>query len=137
MKIYIIFVKKYFRFRGPELLFNPALFNIESQYGGIHDLIYKSCSECRVEEQPNLYSNIVLAGGNTLFPNIAQRLNDMLLNVPAEVVITANPERPYSAWVGGSIIASLSTFDQVWISRQEYDEHGPTIVHNKNYYNID
>lgn len=119
-------------------MFNPALFNIESHYGGVHDLIYKACSDCRIEEQPNLYRNIVLAGGNSLFPFLSQRLEIMLAqaHLPFEVVIAANPERSYSTWIGGSIIASLSTFDQVWISNGEYKEYGPEIVHTKNYYNI-
>ncbi|KAL3231932.1 hypothetical protein MRX96_023195 [Rhipicephalus microplus] len=41
------------------------------------------------------------------------------------------PERKYSVWIGGSILASLSTFQQMWISKQEYDESGPSIVHRK------
>jgi hypothetical protein len=43
----------------------------------------------------------------------------------------APPERKYSVWIGGSILASLSTFEQQWISKQEYDESGPSIVHRK------
>ncbi|MHC0039877.1 hypothetical protein [Pseudoneobacillus sp. C159] len=43
----------------------------------------------------------------------------------------APPERKYSVWIGGSILASLSTFQQMWISKQEYDESGPSIVHRK------
>lgn len=128
--------KNCFRFCGPEIIFNPALFNTVSDYEGVHDLIYKSCGTCRAEEQPNLYENIVLAGGNTLFPFISQRLENMLSNAPAEVTITANAERAFSTWVGGSIIASISTFDQVWISNKEYKERGPAIVHEKNYYSL-
>ena len=45
--------------------------------------------------------------------------------------IIAPPERKYSVWIGGSILASLSTFQQMWISKQEYDESGPSIVHRK------
>lgn len=47
------------------------------------------------------------------------------------VRIIAPPERKYSVWIGGSILASLSTFQQMWISKQEYDESGPSIVHRK------
>jgi len=48
-----------------------------------------------------------------------------------KVKIVAPPERKYSVWIGGSILASLSTFQQMWISKQEYDESGPSIVHRK------
>jgi len=48
-----------------------------------------------------------------------------------KIKIIAPPERKYSVWIGGSILASLSTFQQMWISKQEYDESGPSIVHRK------
>ena len=48
-----------------------------------------------------------------------------------KVKVIAPPERKYSVWIGGSIVSSLSTFQQMWISRQEYDESGPGIVHRK------
>ena len=44
-----------------------------------------------------------------------------------KIKIIAPPERKYSVWIGGSILASLSTFQQMWISKQEYDESGPGI----------
>lgn len=48
-----------------------------------------------------------------------------------KVKIVAPPERKYSVWIGGSILASLSTFQQMWISKSEYDESGPSLVHRK------
>ncbi|GMI39463.1 hypothetical protein TeGR_g9363, partial [Tetraparma gracilis] len=47
------------------------------------------------------------------------------------VKIVAPPERKYSVWIGGSILASLSTFQSMWISKEEFDESGPSIVHRK------
>lgn len=47
------------------------------------------------------------------------------------VKIVAPPERKYSVWIGGSILASLSTFEDMWITKAEYDESGPAIVHRK------
>ncbi len=51
-----------------------------------------------------------------------------------QVKIVAPPERKYSVWIGGSILASLSTFQNLWCSKQEYDESGPGIVHRSTYY---
>ena len=48
-----------------------------------------------------------------------------------KVKVIAPPERKYSVWIGGSILASLSTFSQMWITKHEYDECGPSIVHRK------
>ena len=48
-----------------------------------------------------------------------------------KIKVVAPPERKYSVWIGGSILSSLSTFQQMWISKNEYDESGPSIVHRK------
>jgi actin-related protein len=50
-----------------------------------------------------------------------------------QVKIIATPERKYSVWIGGSILASLSTFQSLWCSKQEYDSCGPSIVHRSTF----
>jgi len=71
-----------------------------------------------------------------MFPGIADRMQKELTSLsPAsmKVKIVAPPERKYSVWIGGSILASLSTFQNLWCSKQEYDESGPGIVHRSAY----
>merc|ERR1712014_474831 len=79
-------------------------------------------------------NNIVISGGTTMFPGISERMSkEITALAPAsiKVKIVAPPERKYSVWIGGSILASLSTFQSMWISKEEYDESGPSIVHRK------
>jgi hypothetical protein len=67
-----------------------------------------------------------------MYPGIADRMQkEITALAPSsmKVKIVAPPERKYSVWIGGSILASLSTFQQMWISKQEYDESGPSIVY--------
>nr|CAH7757143.1 unnamed protein product [Callosobruchus chinensis] len=81
-----------------------------------------------------LYANTVLSGGSTMFPGTADRIQREVAQLaPAsmKIKIIAPPERKYSVWIGGSILASLTTFQQMWISKQEYDDAGCTIVHRK------
>ena len=71
-----------------------------------------------------------------MFPGFADRIHREITAVTPssmKVEIIASPERKYTTWIGGSILASLSTFQQLWISKQEYDEYGPAIVHRKCY----
>jgi len=120
------------RFRCPETLFQPAFIGRES--AGIHETTYNSIMKCDVDIRKDLYGNIVLSGGTTMYPGIADRMQKELTALaPAtmKVKIIAPPERKYSVWIGGSILASLSTFQQMWITKQEYDESGPAIVHRK------
>merc|ERR1711974_456728 len=91
-------------------------------------------SKCDVDIRKDLYGNVVLSGGSTMFPGIAERMNKELVALAPstmKIKIIAPPERKYSVWIGGSILASLSTFQQMWISKEEYDESGPSIVHTK------
>jgi actin-related protein len=120
------------RFRCAEVLFDPALIGKES--AGIHRLTYDSIQKCDVDIRRDLYTNTVLSGGSTMFPNIDERLrNEITKLAPASirVKIVAPPERKYSVWIGGSILSSLSTFQDMWITKDEYDESGPGIVHRK------
>ena len=118
------------RFRCPEALFQPSFLGMES--AGIHETTYNSIMKCDVDIRKDLYGNIVLSGGSTMFPGIAERMNkEIVALAPStmKIKIIAPPERKYSVWIGGSILASLSTFQQMWISKEEYDESGPSIVH--------
>ena len=120
------------RIKCTESLFKPYLAGVDSN--GIHEKIYHSVSKCPADCQKTLYSNIVLSGGTTLLPGFADRLNKEMKYLVAQdttVKIIAPPERLINSWVGGSVLASLTTFEQMWISRKEYDEHGPNIVRRK------
>jgi len=120
------------RFRAPEILFQPSLVGKEDE--GIHTLIYESIMKCDVDIRRDLYGNIVMSGGTTMYPGIADRVKkEVAGKAPSNMAIkiVAPPERKYSVWIGGSILASLSTFEEMWITKSEYDESGPTIVHRK------
>ncbi|XP_045751155.1 beta-actin-like protein 2 isoform X1 [Mirounga angustirostris] len=120
------------RFRCPESIFQPSFLGTESS--GIHETTFNSIMKCDVDIRKDLYANIVLSGGSTMYPGIADRMQKEIITLAPstmKIKIIAPPERKYSVWIGGSILASLSTFQQMWISKQEYDEAGPPIVHRK------
>jgi actin-related protein len=120
------------RFRAPECLFNPSM--IGKEEAGVHKLTYNSIMKCDIDIRKDLYQNIVCSGGSTMFPGLPERMKkEIAKEAPAsmEVKIVAPPERKYSVWIGGSILASLSTFEEMWVTKQEYDESGPSIVHRK------
>ena len=120
------------QFRCPEALFQPSFLRMES--AGIHETCYNSIMKCDIDIHKDLCANIVLSGGSTMYPGIADRMQKEItaLAPPTmKIKIIAPPEREYSAWTGGSILASLSTFQQLWVSKQDYNESGPAIVHRK------
>lgn len=102
------------RFRCPEVLFQPSMIGMEA--AGIHETTYNSIMKCDVDIRKDLYGNIVLSGGTTMFPGIADRMSkEITALAPSsmKIKVVAPPERKYSVWIGGSILASLSTFQQV------------------------
>ncbi|KAL0428613.1 UNVERIFIED_CONTAM: actin [Sesamum latifolium] len=101
------------RFRCPEVLFQPSMIGMEA--AGIHETTYNSIMKCDVDIRKDLYGNIVLSGGSTMFPGIADRMSkEITALAPSsmKIKVVAPPERKYSVWIGGSILASLSTFQQ-------------------------
>ena len=120
------------RFRCPEALFQPSFVGIES--AGIHKLCYDSIMKCDIDLRKDLYANIALSGGSTMFPGFSDRLQKEITEMAPSVMkvkVIAAPDRNYSAWIGGSCLAAARTFPLMCISKQEYDECGPVIVHQK------
>ena len=120
------------RFRCPEALFQPSFLGMKD--AGIHEATYNSIMKCDVDIRKDLYGSVVLSGGTSMFPGIADRMRKELTALaPAtmKIKIIAPPERKYSVWIGGSILASLSTFEHMLISDCEYDSDGPSVVHRK------
>jgi len=119
--------------RAPELLFNPKLDGKDNMLG-IHELIRECVTRCDVEVRKELYQSILLAGGTTLFEGFQNRLATEVQRFAPEQVrakVMAPNERMFSAWIGGSILGSLTTFRQMWIGAAEYHEHGAQVVHRK------
>lgn len=114
-------------FRAPEILFQPDLIGSESR--GVHDCLVKSIMKSDMDLRRELLSQIVLAGGSTLFQGFGDRLLNEVRKHPqlpkdTKIRIAAPPERLYSAWIGGSVLASLSSFKSMWVSKKEYQENG-------------
>lgn len=120
------------RFRAPEILFNPEL--IGQEYAGVHQVVVDAINRVDLDLRKSLFSNIVLSGGSTLcrgkpLPALSsseriaddpQGFGDRLLNEvkklalkDVKIKIYAPPERKYSTWIGGSILAGLNTFKKV------------------------
>eukprot|EP01012_Entosiphon_sulcatum_P001571 TRINITY_DN102_c0_g2_i1.p1 TRINITY_DN102_c0_g2~~TRINITY_DN102_c0_g2_i1.p1 ORF type:complete len:389 (-),score=103.30 TRINITY_DN102_c0_g2_i1:80-1207(-) len=120
------------RFRCPEALFKPSFIGLESP--GVHETTFNSINKCDIDVRKDLYANIVLSGGTTMYEGLPERLSKEITNLAPnsmKVKVVAPPERKYSVWIGGSILASLATFQTMWIKKEEYDEAGPGIVHRK------
>ena len=120
------------RFRAPESMFQPSFIGMETT--GIHELNYNSIMKCDIDIRKDLFANTVMSGGTTMFPGIADRMQKEITALAPSTIkikIIAPPERKYSVWIGGSILTSLTTFGSMWITKAEYDEAGPSIVHRK------
>ena len=139
------------RFRCSEILFQPRLFGYQEL--GVAELLYDSIKKCSSEQQQQFLRRIVLSGGKlvdifaikivnkhclrigtTVCPGFSDRvLKELSAVIPSasRIRIIGQSERMLATWIGGSIISSLSIFPTMCISKKEYDESGPSIVHRK------
>ena len=118
------------RFLAPESFFNPSV--LGKELDPLDDVLVDAINECDVDLRRELFSNIVLSGGSTMFPGIKERLAKEIKELipdSVDVRILSPPERMYSVWIGGSILSSLKTFSRMWITRREYKELGPGVIH--------
>lgn len=102
----------------------------------IPEMIKASLNAVDVDIRPHLLQNVVVTGASSLIFGFNDRLNQELMQMfPSPRVRISAPgntaERRFGSWIGGSILASLGTFHQMWISKKEYDEHGPNIVEKR------
>jgi hypothetical protein len=102
------------RFRAPEILFDPELIGLE--YPGVHQIVQDAIIRTDLDLRKSLYLNIVLSGGSTLCKNFPDRLMREIKRLAVEdmkIRISAPAERKYTTWIGGGILAGLSTFRKV------------------------
>ena len=120
------------RFRTPEYLFDPSINGKE--FPGVHKLTYNSIMACDLDVRKDLYGNIILSGGTTMFPGFGERLvKEMKAQAPptVKVKVIATPDRKYMVWKGGSTLSTLSSFSTMWITKGDYEEFGESVVHRK------
>ena len=118
-----------------ERVFNP----IKDKPGflGYHQMVNDAINKADLEIKKELYSNIFLCGGNTLFNGFIERFQKQISNTNKQLfklkIIThpSNTEKKFSSWLGGSILSSLGTFHQLWLSKAEFEEHGEMIIERK------
>lgn len=140
------------RLRVPELFFDPSsldwnhsdmvncgLASSSASPSGLPQLVVDSVLRCEPDLQATLISNMVLAGGNSCYDNLQERLKaevELLVcqSAPSwkvRVASCAPAERPLCCWLGGSVLASLGSFHEMWMSKQEYEEYGVLLVDKK------
>lgn len=96
---------------------------------GLNQLIATAMKDIDVELRQMILNNIVITGSASLLYGFTERVNaEIAAAFPAprvRVMAAGNAvERRYGAWLGGSILASLGSFHQLWVSKKEYEEHG-------------
>ena len=115
-----------------QVFFYPGLLGMTSP--GVHEIIVESIKKCETDIRAELYQNILLAGGSTMFPGFVERMSrevSLLSSGAHNVEVVGPAQRKFSAWSRGSLLASTSTFLDMCITKDEYDEVGPIIVHQK------
>ncbi|XP_077003172.1 actin-related protein T1 [Tamandua tetradactyla] len=116
-------------YQAPEVLFAPDQLGIHSP--GLSKMVSSTIMKCDTDIHSMLFAEILLSGGTTLFPGFEERLMKELEQLAAKGIpirITAPPDRCFSAWMGASIVTSLSSFKQMWITSADFKEFGKSAI---------
>lgn len=123
------------RWKCPEALFTPALVGLEST--GIGGLVWDSISRCDMDLRKSLLSNVVLSGGSTMFPGFSERLTrELKSNAPlaaqADIRVLKSKDQTSAVWSGGQVFASLRSIqEETWMTIEDYEEYGASLMHDK------
>ena len=120
------------RYRATEIMFQPTLAG--KDVPGAHKLLYNSIMECDLDVRKALWENIILSGGNTMFENYPERIHQEIKTLAPPTInvkVIAQPDKKYAVVIGAAQLASLSAFQNSWITKEEFEENGPSYVHRK------
>ncbi|XP_077821000.1 actin-3-like [Macaca mulatta] len=118
----------------PEALFQTKLIGRDAP--GIHTMAIQSITSCSADLQNVLFGHMLLSGGTGSCPGLRFRMQreiSELVSPTVHVKVATCPYSVYGAWVGGSILCSLSTFKDMWVTSKEYKEMGSSIVSRKSF----
>lgn len=118
--------------QAAEILFRPGM--IGKFEPGVHEMINECLQKVETEQKREFFGNVIVCGGNSVIQNYQNRLNRELITVSPnniKVKVIAGADRQFLPWAGGSVISSLGTFQSMWITQLDYQEHGPSIIHRK------
>ena len=119
-------------YQAPEALFSPEKLGIQNP--GLSKMVSCSITKCDTDIQKTLYGEIVLSGGTTLFQGLDDRLLrelEQLASKGTPIKITAPPDRWFSTWIGASIVTSLSSFKQMWVTSADFKEFGTSVIQRR------
>lgn len=120
------------RIQTPELMFQPA--KNDKAFDGIHKFTHDSIMKCDTDIKRDLFKNIILAGGSTMFEGMKDRMKkeiQALAPSPMGPDVEAPADRKFSCWLGAAILSKIKAFDSIWITKAEFDEDPENIVHRK------
>ena len=89
-------------------------------FTGVQQMVVDSIGKTDIDIRRDLYQNIIITGGNTCFKGFMERLQKQVPDVAPQnvkVKVISAAEKRFTPWVGGSILSSCGSFQQMWMSR--------------------
>ena len=118
---------------APEILFNPSI--IGSEHSSFQEMIVTSINKVDIDLRKNLFNNILISGGNTLFKGIQEKFHTEIKYLSPKnmkVRIHSPGNRLLSCWTGGNVISTLEIFKKMLVTKDDWGEKGnKSIIHIK------
>lgn len=116
------------RYSVPECMFTPSLYGL--QCPGVHEMVYNCGMAMDYEVRKDMFNNIIISGGCSKIAGVKKRIKDSLSQwgIDGKVI---EPQEEYQSWIGASILSSLSTFEDQWLFKYEWEDEGDAIIRKK------
>jgi actin-related protein len=119
------------RYKATEVLFEKEELSTSRKKGTLVDAIIESVQKCDINLAKNMYGNILLTGGGAFYKGLEKRLTtELRTKIPKHIEFKINMKqnRLISSWIGGSILSTLKTFPNLWVTKEEYEAKGASAV---------
>jgi actin-related protein len=114
-------------YKSNDIIFNPGEM---SDLVSVSKMVVDSLGLCDDDVKSDINESVCLIGGNTLLKNFPEKLRTELSENKdmGSFNLSFVPERQFSSWIGGSIMSSLDNFQYMWVTKEEFDEKGKTLM---------
>lgn len=123
------------RFSIPELLFDPGPLEDKPDLESFTAYIQNSINSCPSDIRKEI-KNTIICGGNSSINGFYERIQremDLVTNpaIKMKVINSDEKDRCFLSWIGGSLLSTLTGFEDMWFSKREYKEHGAMYLDRK------
>eukprot|EP01059_Diplonema_ambulator_P016822 TRINITY_DN287_c0_g3_i1.p1 TRINITY_DN287_c0_g3~~TRINITY_DN287_c0_g3_i1.p1 ORF type:complete len:392 (+),score=110.88 TRINITY_DN287_c0_g3_i1:44-1177(+) len=119
------------RLLAGEILFRPSLSPHHLDNISVHEVLWNTVQTLPFSLAKDLVQNVIVAGGTTHMDGFTARLSSEVECISSQQLkprLVTPRDRTELAWKGAALACSLTQFEDLWITKEHYNDSGPSVV---------